>query len=718
MHGRLAARWQTAHKVISIAQLHVLLLEDSPLDADLIADWLGSDGLDWRVERVQIRDDYQAALRGQHFDLILADYSLPGFDGIEALEIAQQERPACPFIFVSGHLGEELAIETLKRGATDYVLKGRLERLLPSVKRALREAKERDERQRIETTLHILAEASLVLSSLDYATTLARAARLAVPHFADYCLIDVVAENGAVERVAVAHADAAQEPLVQQLLAYGPVPGWQDPLWETMNSGRSQLLGEVSDDLLQEIVRDERHLQILRQLGVCSSMIVPLLADGRTLGVMSLISATPQRNYSPLDLSLAEDLARRCAMAVENARLHRKTLDALKARDEFLAVLSHELRSPLTSILGWSQIIQGEAMDQETLSHGLSVIERNATAQARLIEDLLEVSTIITGRLKLEMAPVALAQIIQNGISSLAPLWQEKGIEVRFANRATSDRMLGDESRLQQIVWNLISNAIKFTPRGGNIEVSLHAEGNQFVFGVKDSGEGISPEFMPFLFDRFRQADSTSTRRHGGLGLGLSIVRHLSEMHGGTVQACSDGIGHGATFLVRLPQMPPSKGPNGTGSGSAARSNGAGDAEAISLDGLNVLLVEDGADAREFLATALRQFGAQVTTAESAEAAMNVLTQCAPDVLVSDIAMPGEDGYALMRRVKAWASEQNRQLPALALTAYAGEQDRLQALSVGFQAHLSKPIEAGRLADAVAGLTRSFQVRSSLQVST
>ncbi|MBW3637323.1 MAG: response regulator [Armatimonadetes bacterium] len=691
--------------MIPIARLHVLLLEDSPLDADLIVDWLGSDGLDCRVHRVQTREDYLAALREGCFDLILADYSLPSFDGIEALEIAQQERPNWPFIFVSGRLGEELAIETLKRGATDYVLKSRLERLLPSVKRALREAKERDERRRIETTLQILAEASLVLSSLDYATTLARAARLAVPHFADYCLIDVVAENGNMERVAVAHADAEQEPLVQQLLQYGPVAGWQHPLWEVMDSGRSQLLVEVSDALVEEIARDERHLQILQQLGVCSAMVVPLLADGRTLGVMSLVSSTPQRNYSPLDLSLAEDLARRCAMAVENARLHRKTLDALKARDEFLAVLSHELRSPLTAILGWSQIIQGDDMDRQTLAHGLSVIERNAATQARLIEDLLEVSSIITGRLKLQMAPVALAQVVQNGVNSLAPVWERKGIEVEFSNRVTSDRMLGDEPRLQQIVWNLISNAIKFTPRGGRIEVTLEAEGPQFVLGVKDSGEGISPEFMPFLFDRFRQADSTSTRRHGGLGLGLAIVRHLAEMHGGTVQACSDGIGHGATFSVRLPQLPPSKAPDAAESPPAARSNGG--AEAVSLDGLKVLLVEDGDDARELLATALRMFGAQVATAASAQEAMDALGQNAPDVLVSDIAMPGEDGYALMRRVKAWASEHNRHLPALALTAYAGEQDRLQALSVGFAAHLAKPVEPGKLAGAVASLLRN-----------
>jgi signal transduction histidine kinase/DNA-binding response OmpR family regulator len=694
--------------VIHILLLRVLLLEDSPLDADLIVDWLGSDGLNCQVRRVQTRDDYVAELREGQFDLLLADYSLPGFDGISALEIAQQERPHLPFIFVSGHLGEELAIETLKRGATDYVLKSRMERLLPSVKRALREAKDRDERQRIETTLHILAEASLALSSLDYATTLEHAARLAVPHFADYCLIDVVAEDGAIERVAAAHADPEQEPLVRRLLNYGPASGSQRPLWQVMESRCSQLLTEVPDALLEEIAQNAEHLRILQQLRVCSVMIVPLLAAGRTLGVMSLISATPTRNYLPLDLSLAEDLARRCAMAVENARLHRKTLNALKARDEFLAVLSHELRSPLTAILGWSQIIQTEEVDRETLAHGLSVIERNAKTQTRLIEDLLEVSSIITGRLKLEMAPVALGQIIQNGVSSLSPVWQDKGIEVSFCSSVPSDRVMGDESRLQQVVWNLVSNAIKFTPSGGRIAISLDAEGDQLILVVKDSGEGISPEFMPYLFDRFRQADSTSTRRHGGLGLGLSIVRHLSEMHGGTVQASSGGIGKGATFSVRLPQLASAKTLSARQSSTPLHPGGLDGTGAVSLNGLNILLVEDGDDARDFLGTTLGRFGAHVTMAASAEEAMNILTQCGseamPDVMVSDIAMPGEDGYALMRRVKAWAMERNRHLPALALTAYAGEQDRLQALAAGFEAHLSKPIEPVKLAATIAGL--------------
>ena len=343
--------------------MRVLLLEDSPLDADLIIDRLDSDGLSCDVIRVQTRDEYVSALQKsapEHmasdqtcFDCILADYTLPGFDGPQALELARELCPHLPFIFVSGQMGEELAIDTLKLGATDYVLKNRLQRLVPAIKRALSEAQIRNERARIEITLQVLSQASLVLSSLDYATTLAHVARLAVPHFADYCMVDVLNEERILERVAVAHARPECEELAQRLMDFDPLPHSEHPVWGVIDSRRSQLLARVNDEVLQLGTHGVAHKEILQQLGFHSCMLVPLLAEGRALGVMIFVSASPTHHYQTLDVALAEDLARRCAMAVENARLHHKALETLRARDEFLAVLSHELRSPLTSMLGW-----------------------------------------------------------------------------------------------------------------------------------------------------------------------------------------------------------------------------------------------------------------------------------------------------------------------------------------------------------------------------
>jgi signal transduction histidine kinase/DNA-binding response OmpR family regulator len=678
-------------------------LEDSPLDADLIIDSLQSDEGDCVVECVQTQKDFEAALKTGPFDVVLSDYSLPGFDGMTALGIAKQVRPAVPFIFVSGYLGEDLAIETLKQGATDYVLKGRLERLLPSVERAIREFKEREDRVKIENTLRILSDASLVLSSLDYSTTLSHVARLAVPHFADICLVDIVGESGQVERVAVADADSEREQMARQLLSDAPVLDNQHPSHQILKEGRSQLLSELPPHFFQDHPQNSRHMEKMRELKIEAVMMIPLLTDGQTLGVMTFLSCSPERTYQALDLSLAEDLARRCAMAVENARLHRKTLDALRARDEFLAVLSHELRSPLTSILGWVQILQEEVMDKEMLAQGLDVIERNTKVQVQLIQELLEVSRIITGRLRLEMVPVLVSEVVKNALNLMEPTAKAKGVAMNFHNQLGEVQIMGDEPRLQQIFWNLLSNALKFTPRGGSIEITLSNRDEFIYVMVRDNGEGIAPEFLPYVFDRFRQANSTSTRQHGGLGLGLAIVRHLTEMHGGSVTAQSEGLGKGATFLVRLPfrvTLPEVSEERALGQ-EAVPSREAQEKKSVSLEGVRVLLVEDGDDAREILKAVLQRAGAKVDAVASVKAATEALTRNVPNVMVSDIGMPDEDGYVLMQHVKEWELTHGGRIPAIALTAYAGEQDRLRAISAGFVMHLTKPVEPEILVTSV-----------------
>jgi signal transduction histidine kinase/ActR/RegA family two-component response regulator len=529
-------------------------------------------------------------------------------------------------------------------------------------------------------------------------------------------VVDVVGEKGIVERVAVAHADSEQELFARRLMQYTPVRGTNHPIWQVLESGCSQLLAPMPAPMLEEITRDDGHLAIAQQMGICSVMFVPLMAPGRTLGVMTLISSAPDHSYTALDVSLAEELARRCAMAVENARLHRQALDALQARDEFLAVLSHELRSPLTAILGWIHLLKNaDTCDEETRIRGLEVIERNTKTQAQLIEDLLDVSRIITGRLKLEMLPVSLSHIVRNTLNSLAPMWQAKDIKVSLLCHADPNTVLGDAARLQQIAWNLVTNAIKFTPPRGHIEIAIEAADGKLELTVTDSGEGIPAEFVPYVFDRFRQADSSSTRRHGGLGLGLSIVRHLTEMHGGTALVSSPGKGLGATFTIRLPQNPDSM-PQARTS-SPRHTNGSQGANRILLDGLNILLVEDGDDARELIATILRGAGAHVTAAAAADEAMSAFLSQTPDVIVSDIAMPGEDGYDLIRRIKEWESEHHLHIPSIALTAYAGEHDRLQALSAGFTTHLAKPVEPSKLVSAVFEVARLSNAGSATEAS-
>jgi signal transduction histidine kinase len=692
----------------TIKQLRVLLLEDSTLDADLITASLYADGMECDVECVQTRQEFVRALDIGGISVILSDYSLPGFDGMTALELATEMQPGVPFIFVSGYLGEDLAIETLKRGATDYVLKSRLDRLVPSVQRALREAKEREERSRIETSLRLLSNASLVLSSLDYSTTMTRVAQLAVPHFADICLVDIRSENGTIERVAVAVHDEGRSEAAQKLLEYAPRTESLHPAQIVLQEGKSQLISDIPANFLESSAHDARHLETIRQLDIQSVMVVPLRADGHILGAMTFISTSAERRYELLDVALAEDLALRCAQAVENARLHRKTVDALRARDEFLAVLSHELRSPLTSILGWVQILQEDDLQKETLAQGLTVIERNTRVQVQLIQELLEVSRIITGRLRLEMAPVQVSDIINNVVDLMAPTAQAKGVLVDFVNEANGSLVLGDEPRLQQVFWNLASNALKFTPKAGHVEITLSRSDDFVSVRVKDSGEGISSEFLPYVFDRFRQANSSSTRQHGGLGLGLAIVRHLTEMHGGSVTAESEGEGRGAAFTVRLPLRAALVDSSETNEAQQARS-GEENAHALhlsSLEGVQVLIVEDGDDARAVLEAILQRAGAQVKSASSVSGAMSALEGYQPDVIVSDIGMPDEDGYALMQRLKEWELKSKIRLPAVALTAYASEQDRLRALSAGFRAHLPKPVEPSLLIATIATVIR------------
>ncbi|HEY9738689.1 MAG TPA: PAS domain-containing protein, partial [Trichocoleus sp.] len=373
---------------------------------------------------------------------------------------------------------------------------------------------------------------------------------------------------------------------------------------------------------------------------------------------------------------------------------------ANRIKDEFLAVLSHELRSPLNPILGWAKLLRSRTLDEQQIARGLEAIERNASLQTQLIEDLLDVSRILRGKLSVTIAPVDLAAAIANALETVRLAAEAKSIQIRSFLEPNALQVMGDAVRIQQIIWNLLSNAVKFTPEGGQVEIRLEQLGSQAQITVSDTGQGISPDFLPYVFEYFRQADGTTTRRFGGLGLGLAIVRHLSELHGGTVSAESPGEGQGAIFRLRLPLThkgaQSASGPESTLPITIGHS--------ALLAGQHILVVDDEADTREYLSFVLRQAGATVTLAESALQALQVLRYSSPHVLISDIGMPEMDGYGLIKQVRAMSTEQG-QIPAVAITAYAGENDHQRALEVGFQQHVSKPIDPESLLQVVASLS-------------
>jgi signal transduction histidine kinase/CheY-like chemotaxis protein len=450
------------------------------------------------------------------------------------------------------------------------------------------------------------------------------------------------------------------------------------------------------------------HARALAELAPRALVVAPLCARDRCFGVMTLGLAVPSLDAS--DLRLAEDLATRAALAADNAMLYRQAQDARqaaeranRAKDEFLATLSHELRTPLTPILGWAVMLRTGGLDREGVERGLTIIERNVRTQTQLIEDLLDVSRIITGKLRVEMRPIALGPVVEAGLESVRPSAEAKQIALVTHLAARDARVLGDPDRLQQVVWNLASNAVKFTGRGGRVDVTLAEEDGSVKLTVADNGKGIAPDFLGQVFDRFRQADSTSTRKYGGLGLGLAIVRHLVELHGGSVYAHSEGLDRGSVFTVQLPLPPPAALDDGAAATPAAET---GEDMPLRLDGLRVMVVDDEPDLREFLTVSLRRHGAEVTAYAGAEEAYHALVQRAPDVLVSDIAMKGQDGYEFIRRVRALAAAPASEVPAAALTAHAGGEDGARALEAGFHVHLPKPVDPARLIHTVASLAR------------
>ncbi len=750
----------------------------------------------------------------------------------------------------------------------------------------------RAEAEAAEQRADFLARAGeLLSSSLDYEATLKRVAQLVVPQFADWCGVDISAPDGSIQRVAIAHQDPAKIAFAEEVgRRYPPDPREPHGLPNVLRTGQAEIYPEITDELLVQGAKDAEHLELLRAVGLKSVMIVPLVARGLTLGAITFVTGESDHRYGEEDLIFAQDLARRAALAVDNARLYREAEAALHEReqaldlhrnveerlsllveasnkllgsmqleevqqavldisgqlisadayavwrkekpgevwrvvaaiglsesfqqvvlnarnlnappltqalavasvndipwlehrqeayqreglksflaiplllqgeyagtitfyyryahqfteieirvatalanlaaaalstaelyqeqlrlrakaeetsrlkDEFLATVSHELRTPLNAILGWARLLRIGNLDQSTAARALETIEQNARSQNALIEDILDVSRIITGRLRLNPQTIELVPLLEAALDSVQPTAAAKGVRLLSTFTPEASSILGDPQRIQQIIWNLLSNAIKFTPKGGQVQVSMARRDSSVEITISDTGVGIRPDFLPFVFDRFRQEDSSSTRSFGGLGLGLAIVRHLVELHGGNVFADSSGEGQGATFRIRLPiamlRQPSPLAP--TAVRLAASSEFAN--LALDLQGLRILGVDDDKAARDLLKVTLTQSGAEVQTAASAAEALAVLDVWQPDILVSDIGMPLEDGYTLIRKIRARGAERNGELLAVALTAYAKSEERLRALSAGYQMHVAKPVDPLELIAVIASL--------------
>lgn len=692
----------------------ILIVDDMPINLAVLVDHLESAG-----HQALVAQDAEDALKRASLmrpDLILLDVVMPGIDGFETcrrLKAAESTRDI-PVIFMTC-LGEAAnKVEGFEAGGVDYIIKPfEIDEVLARIKThlSLREAQKELEAknaqlQRAHQELERrVQERTAELASSNAALKAENAERRRAE--------DALRESQHLLR---AIADNATAVLFVKDLD-GRYLMVNRRFEELFHVTAQSLIGKTDYDLFPPACADalrafdlqvaaagkplEKEEWVPLEDGIHTyiSIKCPLFDDsGRAYAVCGISTDISERTRTEAERERL--LSREQAARAELERTGR-------LKDEFLALLSHELRTPLTAILGWSQLLLNRGPADEILRRGLATIERNARTQAKLIDDLLDMSRIISGRLSLEVEAVDLAEMLETLLESAEPAAKTKGVRLELSVASAGEQVMGDPNRLQQIVWNLLSNSIKFTPQGGQIKVLLRREGSYAHLVVSDSGIGIDPKFLPHVFEQFRQADASTTREHGGLGLGLSIVQHLVQLHGGTVEAASAGKGQGASFTVKLPleaehaKVLAGERPSSMPQRRPLWHRGG---ELLSLTGVRVLVVDDEPDTRELLLRILVECHAEVRTAGSVVEALAELDRNQPTVLVSDIGMPQEGGYELIQKVRQLPQERGGSVPALALTAFARAEDRARALMAGYQMHLAKPVKPSELVAHVASL--------------
>ena len=561
---------------------------------------------------------------------------------------------------------------------------------------------------REERTFFLLELSRLLGSSLANDRMLSRIARLAVPLLGDLCAIDIQDADGSLRRAACAHVDATKEGVAYEARArYGFSATAPGGVPAVLTSRRSTLVSPATAADLEQAAQNAEQLQLFQQLGVAAWMIVPMIARERAFGAVTFAITESDRRYDRTALLFAEAVVSQVAVAGDNARLYvaaetaREAAEAANsAKDQFLSTLSHELRTPLNAVYGWATMLERGQLGAEQAQRALQIILRNVNAQVRLIDDLLDLSRVASGKLRLAVQPVDLQRVVEDALDGIRPAAAAKNIRLQPVLASPGGPVSGDPDRLQQVVWNLLSNAVKFTPKGGRVQIQLQRVSSHVELLVSDTGQGIQPDLLPYVFDRLRQGDSSSTRSHGGLGLGLALVRHFVELHGGIVFAESPGEGRGATFVVKLPLMTvrPAELAAERTPPTFQR------ASAQLLAGLRILVVDDDPTAVDLNREILGQAGAEVRGCTSGTEALQILLQWRPAVLVSDIEMPGLDGYTLLRQIRALDPDQGGKTPAVALSAYDRPEDRVRSLRAGFNFHVSKPVEPDELTAIVASL--------------
>jgi PAS domain S-box-containing protein len=684
---------------LSESELQLRAIYESALDAFLIAD---DDGryLTANPAACALLGGTEADIRGR----LVSDFMAPGFDFQQVWSAFLEQGSSRGDLVLVRADGSSRTVEF---NAIANVLPGRHLSILRDV----------TDRKRAEDALELLAETGQLFSeSLDYVVTLQNVSQLAVPLLGDWCMLDLLSEEGVLERLVTVHSDPAKQPLVEALKRFPPRVDTALNTAAILRSGQPLFLPELAAGQLESASRGAEHLRAIQALEPRSVLGVPLIARGRALGVWRFIRSHPGQSYSEADLRLAESLARRAALAIDNARLYRKAEAANQAKDQFLATLSHELRTPLTPVLALlSKLEAGAGPGDEPLRRGLSIIRKNVELEARLIDDLLDITRIARGKIELHREVTHVHPLLWHAIGTCCADAVAAGrLSVETDLRAPEPRAWADGPRLTQVFWNLLSNAVKFTPAGGTIRVRTDVQwaeaaapgeaggGRALVVEVSDTGAGIEPEVLPRIFNAFAQGRLDTAQQLGGLGLGLAISKAILDVHGGSLSASSEGRGRGTTFTVRLPlydgpeeaRTPPGE----AGLGAAERP-------------LSILLVEDHADTAEVIAELLRDRGHRVVVAGSVaaglEAAAGEMRPAAAgemrpaagagiDLVISDLGLPDGSGLDLMRALK-----ERYGLNGIAFSGYGTDEDRRQSAAAGFAAHLTKPVTFEALLDAI-----------------